>query len=64
MTLLGGTPGIKYPRLRLLSPSDVLLGSHQLKPIDAIPRGQPPGYKVGTIYKIGAEIRVESRSGK
>lgn len=32
--------------------------------IDVIHRGQPPGYKVGTIYKIGAEIRMESRLGK
>lgn len=29
---------------------------------DAIHRGQPPGYKIGTIYKIGAEINVESGS--
>lgn len=58
-----------YPRLSLLPPSDVLLAlsvdtTAVQKPTDAIPRGQPPGHKVDTICKVGAEIRVESRSGK
>ena len=33
------------------------------KPTDAAHRGQTPGCKTGTVYKIGAEIRVERRPG-
>lgn len=63
----------RHPRFSLLPPSDLLLWLPSTEittiqkarnPIDVIHRGQPPGYKVGTIYKIGAEIRMESRLGK
>lgn len=62
----GWTPGSKHPSFSILLSSDLLpwlplvetaAVQKARKPIGAIHRGPLPGFKVGTIYKIGAEIK-------
>lgn len=66
MTPRGWTPGNKHPSFSILSSSDLLpwlplvettVVQKARKPIGAIHSDPPPGYKVSTIYNIGAEIK-------